>query len=76
MAKLVMTGNGDELKALTLDGKLGQAPSKKEKRSGMKDKIERDESVSTDKSPDSRGKKEDPAGSNNKKNGNKPEPIR
>jgi hypothetical protein len=67
MAKLVMTGNGDELKALTLDGKLAQAPSKKEKRSGMKDKKERDESVSIGTSSDQRVKEEAPAGSNKKK---------
>lgn len=37
MARLVVTGNAAELEALTRDGKIGQDPPKKEKRSGSAD---------------------------------------
>ncbi len=37
MARLVVTGNAAELKSLTRDGKIGQDPPKKEKRSGSAD---------------------------------------
>ncbi len=53
MARLVVTGNAAELEALTRDGKIGQDPPKKEKRSGMKGKKDGIESLSTDATPDS-----------------------
>jgi hypothetical protein len=67
MARLVMTGNAGELKALTLAGKIGQAPAKKEKRSGMKKKKESNESVSTDAAPDSKVAEQEQDGSDKKK---------
>lgn len=67
MARLVMTGNAAELKALVLDGKLGQTPPKKEKRSGMKEKKEGDESVSSDTPADSKTAEKEQSGADKKK---------
>nr|WP_321404099.1 hypothetical protein [uncultured Desulfobacter sp.] len=58
MARLVMTGNAGELKALALTGRIGQEPPKKEKRSGIQEKKERNESVATGTAPDSKIPKE------------------
>lgn len=66
MARLVMTGNAAELKALALNGKLGQAPFKKEKRLGMKEKKEDDESVSSDTPTDSKTAEEEQGGGDKK----------
>ena len=67
MARFVMTGNTAELKALTLAGKIGQGSLKNEKRSGMKEKKGRNESVSTDTEPDVKVLEEDAAGSDKKR---------
>jgi len=67
MARLVMTGNAADLKALALAGKIDQGPLKKEKRSGMKEKKDRDESVSTDKESDGKIPEDATAGPDKKK---------
>ena len=65
MARLVMTGNAAELEELTRDGKIGQDPPKKEKRSGMKGKLDGAESLSADTTPDSKIGKGERVGSEN-----------
>ena len=67
MARLVMTGNATELEALTRDGKIGQDPPKKEKRSGMKGKLDAAESLSAQTTPDSKIGKGERVGSDDEK---------
>ncbi|WP_020589184.1 hypothetical protein [Desulfobacter curvatus] len=68
MARLVVTGNVAELEALTRDGKIGQEPPpKKEKRSGMKGKMDSAESLSADATPDSKLGDDEPDESDDEK---------
>lgn len=73
MARLVVTGNAAELKALTSDGTIGQAPSKKEKPSGSADatpdsrvvkgkRVELDDKISAPSLPQAVENADGPAG--------------